>query len=159
MNLHLSEEQERALALCKDVESHITYVTGKAGTGKSTVVREKIKHAKDSGEKLVVTAPTGIAALNVEGETIHRFIRSNPSVTLFNIGYIDNPVIQAMDTLLIDEASMVRADMLDMIYKGLCQTRRNDKPFGAVKVIMVGDLCQLPPVVVSDDKEFIHQRY
>lgn len=128
------------------------FITGKAGTGKSTLLR----HIRDCSDKnLAVLAPTGIAALNVSGETIHRFFKF--PMTVMNETRIsklrDKFLIKALELLIIDEVSMVRADIMDGIDKSLRLNREIDKPFGGVQVILFGDLCQLPPVVKGKEME------
>lgn len=126
------------------------FITGRAGTGKSTL----LKYFKDHTEKnIVVLAPTGVAAVNVGGSTIHSFFR-------FGFGAQANEVItkdtrrsklfNAIDCIVIDEISMVRADIMDSIDLALRINRNNAyEPFGGVQMILFGDLYQLPPVVES----------
>lgn len=128
------------------------FITGKAGTGKSTL----LKYIRDCSPKnIVVVAPTGIAALNVSGETIHRFFKfpmcviTEDRVTKLR----DKAVIKALELLIIDEASMLRADIIDGIDRSLRLNREIDKPFGGVQVVLFGDLCQLPPVVKGKEME------
>ena len=154
----LSDEQEAALDLWLNQDDvRVLFLTGKAGTGKSFTAREGIRRARRRDIKLAVTAPTGTAALNVGGETLHRFLRIKPGQT--TIGFIENGVVRKIAHLFVDEASMLRADMVDMLDKGLRETRMCEEPFGGVKVVFCGDLAQLPPVVTRDEKEYMSKRY
>lgn len=134
----------------EQTRDHI-FITGKAGTGKSTLLR----FFKDNTKKnTVIVAPTGVAAINVGGSTIHSFFKFPPGVvTRERIKKLNDKkdLFKALDTLIIDEISMVRADLMDAIDLSLRLNRGVDKPFGGVQVILFGDLYQLPPVV--DDKE------
>lgn len=136
------------------------FITGKAGTGKSTLLRYFIQNTK---RKIVVLAPTGIAALNVGGQTIHSFFGFPPRP--INRSEIkprsNNKIFKSVDTIIIDEISMVRADMMDNIDFFM---RINGKdayqPFGGAKLILFGDLFQLPPVVASPEEQLmIKQQY
>lgn len=139
------------------------FLTGKAGTGKSTLIR----HFMASTERrVVVAAPTGIAALNVDGLTIHRLFSFGASTTLDDVatgGYRPGRFareLRGMDTLIIDEASMVRAYLLDQVEMALRRFGpRPGEPFGGVQVVLVGDLFQLPPVVPEGEKEWLASRY
>ena len=124
------------------------FITGKAGTGKSTLLS---KFKKESKKNIAVVAPTGIAAINVGGSTIHSFFRLPPKViesSMITRNSKLGKIAKNLDTLIIDEISMVRADLLDAIDYSLRLHRFNmDIPFGGVQVIFFGDLMQLPPVV------------
>lgn len=125
------------------------FITGKAGTGKSTLLQLFRNTTK---KKVVVVAPTGIAALNVRGQTIHSFFGFPPSlVQKKDIERRKNrKVFQELEVLIIDEISMVRADLFDAIDHSLRLNRDRDEPFGGVQVLLFGDLFQLPPVVAGD---------
>ncbi|MBU2043924.1 MAG: AAA family ATPase [Candidatus Omnitrophica bacterium] len=153
-------EFKEPLELIEDSDKHL-FITGKAGSGKSTLLR----YFKDITEKNVITlAPTGIAAINVQGQTIHSFFS-------FPLGFIQKEqvkklyrakkkIIQNLDLLLIDEASMVRADMLDAIdYSLRINRKKMDIPFGGVRIVMFGDVFQLPPVVERSMEPLIKQYY
>jgi ATP-dependent DNA helicase PIF1 len=135
------------------------FLTGNAGTGKSTVVREFCQSAKD----LAVVAPTGVAALNIGGQTIHSFFRlgfgiQDPS-ELKGIKGPQAKVIAAAKTILIDEISMVRSDLLQAIDARLRFSGVKTEPFGGKQVIMVGDFAQLPPVVKNDEVQYLNDVY
>jgi len=144
------------------------FLTGKAGTGKTTFLH-KLK--KDSLKRLVVVAPTGVAAINAKGVTIHSFFQMPfgpilPDTDLnaskgfnrkFNKTKIN--IIKSMDLLVIDEISMVRADLLDGIDKTLRRFRNRNKVFGGVQVLMIGDLQQLSPVIKENEWQLLKPYY
>lgn len=122
------------------------FITGRAGTGKSTLLQ---LFRSTTRKKMVVLAPTGIAALNVQGQTIHsffgfppRFIQAKDITKHFNKKWF-----KRIEVLVIDEISMVRADLLDAIDRSLRLNRENPMPFGGVQMVFIGDLYQLPPVI------------
>jgi ATP-dependent DNA helicase PIF1 len=157
--IEITVEFEEALALVESGHSPI-YITGRAGTGKSTLLRHLVEN---STKNMVVLAPTGTAALNVGGQTIHSFFKFPPRPLNFSdISRSSNPgLFKSLATLVIDEASMVRADLLDAIDFSLRLNRnRMDVPFGGVQIVLFGDLYQLPPVVRSvEEKAAIATRY
>ena len=126
------------------------FLTGRAGTGKSTLLRLFRTTTK---KKIVVLAPTGLAALNVEGQTIHSFFCFPPKpISRKDIKIRRNKSLyKKIDIIIIDEVSMVRADMMDNIDFFLRLHRDNMMtPFGGIQMLFVGDLFQLPPVVASE---------
>lgn len=138
-------------------------IVGKAGSGKTTFLRELMKNTK---KRMSVVAPSGIAALEAGGQTIHSFLGFN--TVAYVPGGSDGRLklspgarlwIQKLDTLVIDEISMVRADLLDHIDSRLRTVRRIDKPFGGVQIIMMGDLKQIPPVVTDKEAEIVYKHY
>lgn len=142
--------------------SHL-FLTGKAGTGKSTLIRQFISQ---TDRNVIVVAPTGIAALNVDGYTIHRLFSFAPGTTADQVrGDRYYPVrfakaLKALDVLIIDEASMVRADLFDALEVALQRFGpRPGQPFGGVQIVLVGDLFQLPPVVADGEGEYFVTRY
>ncbi|GAA4694144.1 AAA family ATPase [Kocuria gwangalliensis] len=139
------------------------FLTGKAGTGKSTLIREFMAHTR---RNVVVVAPTGIAALNVQGYTIHRLLSLYPGMTPEQVRtgkYFPGRFAQTLrelHTLIVDEASMVRADLFDCLVAAL--ERFGPKPgrkYGGVQLVLVGDLYQLPPVVTDYEREHFSTRY
>ncbi len=137
------------------------FITGKAGTGKSTLLRYFLKTTE---QRAVVLAPTGVAALNVSGETIHSFFRFKPSVLLQDAEKAGkkaqkNPLYSRIDMMIIDEVSMLRADLLDCIHIFLQRARRNDQPFGGLKMVFIGDLYQLSPVLSAEESEWFRHSY
>ena len=149
----LSYEQKSLLHLLEDTNEHI-FVTGKAGSGKSTVLREFNKTTK---KRVVVAAPTGVAALNANGQTIHSLFRlsMNLELSFSRIDKVTRNLLGNIDVLIIDEISMVRVDLMDAIDKSLKKIRNSELPFGGVKLIMFGDMYQLPPIV-SDSKQLTY---
>lgn len=145
--LELTDEFKQVLEFAKSGES--LFVTGKAGTGKSTLLREI--QLELSEKSIVVAAPTGVAALNVDGLTIHRLFAFRKDLNSDLDNYTPPGTIKDLDVLLIDEVSMVRADILDWISIALMKAKKNRLPFGGIQVIFFGDLYQLPPVI--DDRE------
>ncbi|MBB4665844.1 ATP-dependent exoDNAse (exonuclease V) alpha subunit [Microbacterium marinum] len=156
----LSPEQEALFRLIEDTDQHV-FVTGRAGTGKSTLLQHL---AWNTEKQIAVCAPTGVAALNVEGQTIHSLFK-------LPIGLIADSeleqsdatrkILNAIDTLVIDEVSMVNADVMDAIDRSLRQARRRRaEPFGGVQVVMFGDPYQLSPVPPrGDELRYIQDHY
>lgn len=148
---------DAALDLLVRGRAHI-FLTGRAGTGKTTLVRRFMDLA---GEDAAIVAPTGVAAMNAGGQTIHSFFRLPPR--LISPGDVKRlrhaKVIRALKTLVIDEISMVRADLMSAIDLSLRLNRGIDEPFGGVRVIVVGDLAQLPPVVQGDVAQYLDEEF
>ena len=141
------------------------FLTGKAGTGKTTFLRDVVRHTK---KKCIVLAPTGIAAVNAGAMTIHSFFQFGlgPFVkgviepkSDFRINKPKLELIRNLQLLIIDEVSMVRADLMDHIDVELRRIRRNSKPFGGVQLLMIGDLQQLPPIAHGGEDELLRQYY
>lgn len=139
------------------------FLTGEAGTGKSTLIRTFLAQSE---RRALVVAPTGIAALNVEGYTIHRLFSFGKDTTVQHVqskDYYPRRFAQALkelDILIIDEASMVRADLFDCIAVALERFGPDPTaPFGGVQIVLVGDLFQLPPVVVESENEYFATTY
>ncbi len=160
-DLVLTEEFRRALALL-DAGRHM-FLTGKAGTGKSTLIR---RYIAGTVRNVVVVAPTGIAALNVEGYTIHRLFGFRTTTTLGDVtggGYRPGrfaKTLGSLETLIIDEASMLRADVFDMVAGALQRFGPvPGTPFGGVQIVLVGDLYQLPPVVADGESNYFSTAY
>lgn len=140
------------------------FLTGKAGTGKTTFLRNL---KKNSPKRMVVVAPTGVAAINAGGVTIHSFFQLSFSpqipgakeqeVKRFSRDKIN--IIRSLDLLIIDEISMVRADILDGIDGVLRRFKNRYKPFGGAQILMIGDLQQLAPVVKEDEWELLKPHY
>lgn len=139
----------------------LLFVTGRAGTGKSTFIT--ILKSELASKNIVVLAPTGIAALNAGGQTIHSFFQFPPKLLTREdiVRHKDAvEVLEEIDILVIDEVSMVRADLLDAVDESLRLHRESREPFGGVQVVLVGDLFQLPPVVPrGDDARILAERY
>ncbi|WP_235298891.1 ATP-dependent DNA helicase [Portibacter marinus] len=156
--LALSSEHQEALDLMEHGGDHL-FVTGRAGTGKSTLLQ---LFAKTTSKKHVVLAPTGIAALNVGGQTIHSFFGFPPKLLMReDIQRRKNyRMFLNIEVIIIDEISMVRADMMDNIDWFLRVNRGTNVPFGGVRMILFGDLFQLPPVVGNKmEAQYLVERY
>ncbi|HOX95971.1 MAG TPA: PIF1 family ATP-dependent DNA helicase [Candidatus Woesebacteria bacterium] len=144
-SINLSDEQSEIFNLL-ETTNNAYYVTGKAGTGKSILLKYFVTH---TGKRVVVVAPTGVAALNIGGQTIHSLFKM-PFDIDFNdikVDYRTRELLRNIDTVVIDEVSMVRADLMEAMNIKLQISRGNTLPFGDVQMIMFGDLYQLPPVV------------
>ena len=176
----LTQEAEYVLKFINNTDQHI-FLTGKAGTGKTTLLKYIVEN---SHKNIIVTAPTGIAALNAGGVTLHSLFQlplggflpdDNAKSSIFQEDLkFENPftlkrhlrmqgekanLIRLMDVLVIDEVSMLRADILDAVDTVLKRIRRNQLPFGGVQMMYLGDLWQLPPVVKSHEWNVLRQYY
>ncbi len=140
------------------------FLTGKAGTGKTTFLKAVMEHSR---KRPIVVAPTGVAAINAGGVTIHSFFQLpfSPYVpgakveSKFDFGKEKRKIIASSDLLIIDEISMVRADLLDAIDAVLRRFREHGQPFGGMQLLMIGDLAQLTPVVTPEDERMLKQYY
>ena len=140
------------------------FLTGKAGTGKTTFLTTVVEHSR---KRLIVVAPTGVAAINAGGVTIHSFFQLPfspyvPNATIkskFDFGREKRRIIASLDLLIIDEVSMVRSDLLDAMDSVLRRFRDHSKPFGGVQLLMIGDLQQLAPVVTAEDEQMLRPYY
>jgi len=141
------------------------FLTGKAGTGKTTFLHNL---RVQSPKRMIVVAPTGVAAINAKGVTIHSFFQLNfapfipgtkPANDFFRFSKEKINIMRSLDLLVIDEISMVRADLLDAVDYVLRQFRRNKEPFGGVQLLMIGDLEQLAPVVKEDEWNLLKEHY
>lgn len=134
------------------------FLTGRAGTGKTTLLR---RFMKEAGENAIVLAPTGVAAMNAGGQTLHSFFKLPPRlIEPQDVKRLRTArLLKAAQTIIIDEISMVRADMLDAIDRSLKLNRGSKRPFGGVRMILAGDLHQLPPVVRGEEAEILRERY
>jgi ATP-dependent DNA helicase PIF1 len=135
------------------------FITGKAGTGKSTLLRYFKAH---TGKKIIVLAPTGVAAINIGGQTIHSFFRLPPKIIRKDAikRLKDHGLFENLDMVIIDEVSMVRADIMDGIDYALRLNRgRMKTPFGGVQMVFFGDLFQLAPVVENEARQLLEELY
>lgn len=157
--IEITAEFEKALNLLENSSSHL-FITGKAGTGKSTLLE---LFRNNTSKQVVVLAPTGVAALNVKGQTIHSFFRFRPDITLDKVEKLQSDLIdiyQQVDTIIIDEISMVRADLLDCVDRFLrLNCKKKEKPFGGKQMVFIGDLYQLPPVIKRGEKDIFKNKY
>lgn len=155
----MSAEFRGTLDLLENTTKNL-FITGRAGTGKSTLLNY---FRSITLKNVAVLAPTGVAALNVNGQTIHSFFRFKPDITLETVeklGFFLTRKYRGLDTLIIDEISMVRADLLDCIDKFL-RLNGNDAslPFGGVQLVFIGDMYQLPPVVTREEEDMFRTHY
>lgn len=155
--IEITEEYEQALALI-DAKVPVVFVTGRAGTGKSTFIQLIRKRYEG---RMAVVAPTGVAALNAEGVTIHAFFRFPPRIVNPDDikRVVDNRLYKRLKILVVDEVSMVRADVIDAMDQFLrLNGRCPDSPFGGIQLVLVGDLAQLPPVVSTEEEAALFSR-
>jgi ATP-dependent exoDNAse (exonuclease V) alpha subunit len=160
LDLDISPQFAEALDLLENSKDSL-FVTGRAGTGKSTLLTH---FRKISSKNVVLLAPTGVAAVNIGGATIHSFFGFRPDVTMEKAwdraGKVKKPELyQNLEAIVIDEISMVRADLLDCVDAFMRHVCHNNHPFGGVRVIFFGDLYQLPPVVSRDEEMIFHSAY
>lgn len=147
------------------------FLTGKAGTGKTTFLKQIVQECP---KRKIVVAPTGVAAINAEGVTVHSFFQIPFGICLPDYNLLDKQdrkdrfnklnktktaIIRSLELLIIDEVSMLRADVLDAIDGILRRYRRNPRPFGGVQVLMIGDMQQLPPVTKGDEWSILREYY
>ncbi len=140
------------------------FLTGKAGTGKTTFLRHL---HQQSPKRMAIVAPTGVAAINAGGVTIHSFFQlpfapfvpGSVMKTDYTMRSEKIKIIRTLDLLVIDEISMVRADLLDAVDAALRHYRHSDTPFGGVQLVLIGDLQQLPPVVIEAERDIIEHNY
>ncbi len=159
-NIEINNDFARALELLEN-SSENAFITGKAGTGKSTLLQY---FRENTDKNVVILAPTGVAALNVKGQTIHSFFRfptiitpqtvrdKKPSKTFLEL-------LKRLDTVIIDEVSMVRADLMDCIDEALRFCLKSEEPFGGLQMVFIGDLYQLPPVVAGQEEKELFRTY
>lgn len=159
-------ELELAWNFIEKTGTHV-FLTGKAGTGKTSFLR-RLK--KESPKRMVIVAPTGIAAINARGVTIHSFFQLpfapfipdttyTSAQTPFKFSKEKINIIRSLDLLVIDEISMVRADQLDAMDDVMRRYRDRDKPFGGVQLLMIGDMQQLAPVVKESEWALLSSHY
>lgn len=162
-----SDTLDLANRFVNETDSNI-FLTGKAGTGKTTFLKNL---PNVTSKRMIVLAPTGIAAINAGGVTIHSFfqlpfspyipgtVRKEGTKNAGKYFKEKQNIIRTLDLLVIDEISMVRADLLDAVDEALRRLRRNEKPFGGVQLLLIGDMQQLPPVVREEDWEILRPYY
>lgn len=156
--LELTDEFNIALEILRETNQNL-FITGKAGSGKSTLLNY---FASTTEKSIAVLAFTGLAAINVYGETIHSFFN-------FPLGFLEEArigknkkiadKINSIDVIVIDEISMVRADLIDAIDKSLRINRDATLPFGGIQMVFIGDLYQLPPVIDNEVKDIYYKFY
>jgi GTPase SAR1 family protein len=156
----ITPEYKECFKAIEDKEPFL-FISGKAGVGKSVLIKYIKDNIKD--KNVAVLAPTGVAAINVQGQTVHSFFGLGIDIlTSDNVGAAtgkNSTLLKNIDLLIVDEISMVRADLMDAIDTKLKKTRGSESPFGGVQVVAVGDLFQLSPVVKKDEKEWFNVNY
>lgn len=158
--IEINPQFAKALELMENSSKHL-FITGRAGTGKSTL----LDYYRSITEKeLVVLAPTGVAAVNIAGQTIHSFFGFRPDITVEKAVKAAEKsklsIYKNLDAIIIDEISMVRADLLDCIDQFLrIKGREPGLPFGGIQMIFIGDLYQIPPVVTGHDRLIFSGHY
>ena len=161
LKIEINEGFKRALDIMENSFRNV-FITGKAGTGKSTLLTYFRAVTK---KRIVVLAPTGVGAVNVGGQTIHSFFHFTPDITPDAVKKAykdDNPrnIYKKIDAIVIDEVSMVRADLLDCVDRFLKLNGPSMvEPFGGIQMILIGDLYQLPPVVTSSERKIFSSYY
>ncbi len=157
--IEINEQFQRALDLMENTNRHI-FITGRAGTGKSTLLSYFRSITK---KKIAVLAPTGVAAVNINGQTIHSFFRFKPDVTISKLKKVSGArqkIYKNIDAIIIDEISMVRADLLDCVDVFLrLNGKKKKESFGGIQMIFIGDLYQLPPVITAKEKSIFTGQY
>ncbi|MBA4849406.1 ATP-dependent RecD-like DNA helicase [Emticicia sp. BO119] len=155
----LTDEFRDILHILNDTKESI-FISGKAGTGKSSLLQYFTARTE---KKYVILAPTGIAAMNVKGQTVHSFFKLPPrliQVAQLKPEYAKNALYENLDMVIIDEVSMISANLMEAIDTALRLNRnRPDEPFGGLQMVFIGDLFQLPPVVKSDLQEYFDVTY
>ncbi len=156
---------ERAWSFINDTDRHV-YLTGKAGTGKTTFLH-RVK--AEVPKRMAVAAPTGVAAINAQGMTLHSLFQlpftphipgsEQQELRQRKFSRKKQDLLKSLDLLIIDEISMVRADVLDAIDAVLRRFRKNDRPFGGLQLLLIGDLHQLPPVVKPQEWDLLQEHY
>lgn len=161
----LDEEQRVAFDTMSNTKQNL-FITGKAGTGKSFLLKLFVRANKE--KKVVLLAPTGISAINIGGATLHSAFGYtnlvNASIEELEKGIVKlnrdkRQVLASVDTIIIDEISMVRSDTFEKIDRILKNIARNDKLFGGKQLILFGDLFQLPPIAKPDEYRFLQDRF
>ena len=162
-NIILTDEFKDALRLLesKPALKPLLFITGRAGTGKTTLLKYFAQH---TAQEVVVLATTGLAAINVHGQTVHSFFRLKPGNLLdrASLRRLPRKLVESFDTLIVDEASMLRADLLDAMDHILRISTRCEEPFGGKQLILFGDLYQLPPVEENENSglfNYFNTRY
>jgi len=156
LGYEITEDIKKALLFAEFSKKNLI-ISGSAGTGKSTFIELFKKNSKKS---VVTLAPTGVAAVNANGVTIHSFFKMAIGIAnKYSVSKEAKEVVNKVDVIIIDEISMVRADLMDAVDSHLrILTGNADKPFGGIKIVAVGDLFQLPPVVQSGTPDFAYIR-
>ena len=164
----LNQDLIVARAFVEDTGCHV-FLTGKAGTGKTTFLKNL---KQTTAKRMIVTAPTGVAAINAGGVTLHSFFQlpfgpfipdsegsAKTKERIFRFSREKKQIIKSLDLLVIDEVSMVRADVMDAVDMVLRYHRRSSLPFGGVQLLLIGDLYQLSPVAKANEWDLLSRYY
>lgn len=164
--LQINRDLNMARRIIEETGANL-FLTGKAGTGKTTFLRRLVE---TSAKRMIVLAPTGVAAINAGGMTIHSFFQFPFSPFVPGVGFPEEKkyyrfseekkkIIRSLDLLVIDEISMVRADLLDGIDDFLRRIKDPTRPFGGIQLLMIGDLRQLAPIINPSEKAVLANHY
>lgn len=159
--MSLISEQQKMYDILEDTNDNI-FVTGKAGSGKSFLLHHFVKNTK---KRVIILATTGTAALqlDIKAQTIHSFFKIRPKATEHNLPQAVRNTLKNVDTIIIDEVSMLRADLIEMIdiviRKAKINKGNSDAPFGGIQMVFFGDLYQLPPVVLNEERKMLMDKY
>ena len=160
MNIDFNPDFLKAVEILEKTKKHL-FLTGRAGTGKSTFLNYI---RKNLAKNFVVLSPTGIAAVNIGGQTIHSVCNFAPNITIEKArkkghSQRNSKLIKKLDMIIIDEISMVRSDLLDFLDNYLRAAKQEIAPFGGIQMVFIGDLYQLPPVLKKDEYEVFYENY
>ncbi len=160
LKIEINDRFAEALRLMEEKSKNI-FITGRAGTGKSTLLEY---FRSITRKRIVVLAPTGVAAVNIAGQTIHSFFGFRPDVTVEKVlkeaGKKASPIYKNLDAIVIDEISMVRSDLLDCVDQFLrIRGKTPGAPCGGIQMIFIGDLYQIPPVVTGQERQIFKEYY
>lgn len=162
--MEFSGEFKKLFDLVEHTSANV-FLTGKAGTGKTTFLKYL---RENSAKRIAVAAPTGVAAINAGGVTLHSLFQlpfepflpnTRRSDNLYRFSKQKQGLIRSLDLLVIDEISMVRADLLDAVDDALRRVRRNGNPFGGLQLLLIGDMQQLPPVLPQQEEMLLREVY
>jgi ATP-dependent exoDNAse (exonuclease V) alpha subunit len=159
-HIEINEQFRNSYEVMERGDKHV-FVTGKAGTGKSTLLRYFRGHTRRA---TAVIAPTGVAAVNIDGQTIHSFFKLRPGATVEEARHDGraarkDELFKKIETIVIDEVSMVRADLMDCIDVFLQAALKSRARFGGKRLVMIGDLYQLPPIVRGEEVAELQKKY
>lgn len=161
-NIEITDEYKRAINFLekKSFSDNVLFLSGKPGVGKTVFINYLSKKMRGEGKNVVKLGPTGTAAINVNGQTIHSFFSVNINIhDPKNVKYPSRfaKIMEKADLIIIDEISMVRADLLDEISYKLQMVMGNSAPFGGKKILLVGDLFQVRPILTKEERDIYYK--